>query len=124
MISPDFRPAFSAGLPATIPFGMITSQESDARLLVFAIFLSIGEYCTPRNGRLIVLYFVRDVRIYFMSFDESGIAKPSPFAQAATAVLIPTTFPSRLTSGHPLFPGLMAASVWRSHESCSTFPHV
>ncbi len=50
-----------------------------------------------------------------------GIAKPRPIEPAAvpTAVpevrieeLIPTTLPARSTSGPPLLPGLMAASVW------------
>jgi len=57
------------------------------------------------------LYFVTEFNMYSTSFSESGIANPRPFAHAAMAVLIPITLPSRLTSGHPLFPGLIAASV-------------
>jgi len=46
---------------------------------------------------------------------ETGIAKPMPSLPPellAMAVLRPTTSPRRLTSGPPLLPGLMAASVW------------
>ena len=51
-----------------------------------------------------------------------GIAKPTPMLPAwsspvmppvvAMAELTPTTWPSRLTSGPPELPGLIAASVW------------
>ena len=44
-----------------------------------------------------------------------GIAKPTPSYPpelVEMAVLMPITSPSRLTSGPPLLPGLMAASVW------------
>ena len=39
-------------------------------------------------------------------------AKPMFWASARMAVLMPTTCPDALTSGPPLLPGLMAASVW------------
>ena len=45
-----------------------------------------------------------------------GMAKATPLALPdceAMAVLTPITSPSRFTSGPPLEPGLMAASVWR-----------
>ncbi len=42
----------------------------------------------------------------------TGMAKPMPWPLATMAVLIPTTSPLRFTSGPPLFPGLMDASVW------------
>ena len=45
-----------------------------------------------------------------------GMAKPMPSLPPellAMAVLMPMTSPRRLTSGPPLLPGLMAASVWR-----------
>src|SRR3989344_3050202 len=38
------------------------------------------------------------------------------------AVLIPTTSPSRLMSGPPEFPWLMATSVWRTPRKCSIWP--
>ena len=41
-----------------------------------------------------------------------GIEKPIPWAFEATAVLIPITSPRASTSGPPLLPGLIAASVW------------
>ena len=41
-----------------------------------------------------------------------GIAKPIPLAPAAIAVLIPMTLPPASSSGPPLLPGLIAASVW------------
>ncbi len=41
-----------------------------------------------------------------------GIAKPMPFAFSAIAVLIPMTLPPTSRRGPPLFPGLIAASVW------------
>ena len=41
-----------------------------------------------------------------------GIAKPIPWAFEATAVLMPMTAPVASTSGPPLLPGLIAASVW------------
>ncbi len=41
-----------------------------------------------------------------------GMAKPTPCANGTIAVLTPTTEPERSTRGPPLFPGLIAASVW------------
>ena len=44
-----------------------------------------------------------------------GMAKPMPRLPPLVLkmnVLIPITWPSALTSGPPLLPGLMAASVW------------
>ncbi len=41
-----------------------------------------------------------------------GMAKPMPSARASTAVLMPMSTPSISSSGPPLLPGLMAASVW------------
>ena len=41
-----------------------------------------------------------------------GIAKPTPWALVAIAVLIPMTAPVPSSSGPPLLPGLIAASVW------------
>ena len=43
---------------------------------------------------------------------EIGIAKPRPSALVATAVLMPITLPAASSSGPPLLPGLIAASVW------------
>ena len=46
----------------------------------------------------------------------TGMAKPTPSLPPLLlwmAVLMPTTSPSRFTSGPPLLPGLIAASVWR-----------
>jgi len=40
-----------------------------------------------------------------------GMAKPMPSARASTAVLMPMSTPSMFSSGPPLLPGLMAASV-------------
>ena len=45
-----------------------------------------------------------------MSFDISS-AEPGS-ATPATMVLMPTTWPARFTSGPPLLPGLIEASVW------------
>jgi len=45
----------------------------------------------------------------------TGTAKPIPTEPPlpdTMAVLMPTTSPLRFTSGPPLLPGLMAASVW------------
>ena len=44
---------------------------------------------------------------------SAGIAKPMPSAPRAIAVLMPITWPSRLTSGPPELPGLIEASVCR-----------
>ena len=41
-----------------------------------------------------------------------GTAKPMLAARELTAALMPTTSPRALISGPPLFPRLMAASVW------------
>ncbi len=41
-----------------------------------------------------------------------GMAKPMEFAPNTMAVLMPMTSPSILHSGPPLFPRLIAASVW------------
>ena len=40
------------------------------------------------------------------------MANPMPWAEAISAVLIPTTSPLRFKRGPPELPGLMAASVW------------
>ena len=48
-----------------------------------------------------------------------GIAKPIPFESVATAVLIPMTSPTASSSGPPLLPGLIAASVWMRLLSAS-----
>src|SRR6266542_577778 len=42
-----------------------------------------------------------------------AIAKPIPSALPAEAVLMPITRPLASSSGPPLLPSLMAASVWR-----------
>ena len=41
-----------------------------------------------------------------------GMAKPMPVESRSTAVLMPMTAPVASRSGPPLFPGLIAASVW------------
>ncbi len=41
-----------------------------------------------------------------------GMANPMPWPEATMAVLMPTTLPSRSSSGPPELPGLMEASVW------------
>ena len=41
-----------------------------------------------------------------------GIAKPMPWLELATAVLMPMTAPVGSRSGPPLLPGLIAVSVW------------
>lgn len=41
-----------------------------------------------------------------------GMAKPIPSEYSSFIELMPTTSPSRFTSGPPEFPALMAASVW------------
>ena len=41
-----------------------------------------------------------------------GIAKPMPVESRSTAVLMPITAPVASSSGPPLLPGLIAASVW------------
>ena len=41
-----------------------------------------------------------------------GIAKPMPVESRSTAVLMPMTAPAASSSGPPLLPGLIAASVW------------
>lgn len=52
---------------------------------------------------------------------ESAIANPMPLLPETMAVLIPITLPERSSSGPPLFPGLIAASVWISPERLSPF---
>lgn len=48
-----------------------------------------------------------------------GMANPMPCAPARTATLMPITSPLMLSSGPPLLPGLMLASVWiRSPYRC------
>ena len=43
-----------------------------------------------------------------------GMAKPMPWAEEEPALMIPITAPELSTSGPPLLPGLIAASVWMS----------
>src|SRR5438309_11824015 len=42
----------------------------------------------------------------------AGMANPTPWAKGIIAVLIPITLPLMSASGPPLFPGLIAVSVW------------
>ena len=53
---------------------------------------------------------------------EIGIAKPRPWASVETAVLMPMTRPFASSSGPPLLPGLIAASVWSRPVSVSGRP--
>gem|GEM_PF-1415855 len=58
-----------------------------------------------------------DSSIKSIFFCESPIAKPIPSAPSRIAVLIPTIFLLRFTSGHPEFHGLIAVSVCMSQAS-------
>ena len=49
-----------------------------------------------------------------------GIENPIPCPAATIAVLMPITFPSRLRSGPPEFPGLIDASVWMKFSYVAT----
>src|SRR2546425_12481858 len=49
-----------------------------------------------------------------------GIETPIPCPAATIAVLMPITFPSRLRSGPPEFPGLIDASVWMKFSYVAT----
>ena len=53
---------------------------------------------------------------------EIGVAKPRPSALAEAAVLMPMTLPLASSSGPPLLPGLIAASVWRRLVSVTGRP--
>ena len=64
---------------------------------------------TPRNGHS-TLPFFKILSITFLQV-LADTAKPNPCAFSYIIVLIPMTFPSNETSGPPLLPGLIAASV-------------
>ena len=51
-----------------------------------------------------------------------GMAKPRPWASVETAVLMPMTRPLASSSGPPLLPGLIAASVWSRLVSVTGWP--
>lgn len=106
IISPDFRPAFSAGEPETTLETYAPKVES--RLFSRAIEASILVYSTPIYARLAEPVSRRVRSIPFTQ--EIGIAKPIPFP-SETAVLIPITSPAAFTSGPPEFPEFIAASV-------------
>jgi hypothetical protein len=71
--------------------------------------------CSGCTSTPIQLRSTRPVRMIWSTTScttEDGIENPRLFASTKARELIPTTSPERSTSGPPLFPGLMAASVW------------
>ena len=110
-MSPCRKPASSAGLPddtspTSAPFVPEYSKES-ARPSVN------GWIPTPRKPRTTRPSCIR-LSVMFRTM-LIGIANPTPWyppLRVAIAVLMPITCPDRLTSGPPLLPGLIAASVW------------
>src|SRR5206468_936004 len=100
--SPAARPAAAAGLSgetaATSARGL---PSSDSVVLTPRRAVGAGAFPPARPSAM--------DRAWSM-----GMAKPMFWAplSVATAVLMPITWPDRLTSGPPELPGLMAASVW------------
>ena len=54
----------------------------------------------------------------------TGMAKPISWPWLLMAVFMPITSPCKFTSGPPLLPGLIAASVWNTPSSCSEEPRL
>mmetsp|Transcript_131587 Transcript_131587/g.227945 ORF Transcript_131587/g.227945 Transcript_131587/m.227945 type:complete len:208 (-) Transcript_131587:367-990(-) len=68
---------------------------------------------TPSAARLMWPWEISWSTIFFTV--SMGIAKPMPALDCEALIiceLMPTTSPSEFSKGPPLFPGLMAASVW------------
>ena len=110
MTSPRRSPAFSAGESGMTSL-TIAPFSSDTPYAWANSFVS-GWMYTPSHPRRTFPYCTRSFMICFAIF--TGTAKPIPCAKGTMAVLIPTTLPFRSMRGPPLFPGLIAASVWRN----------
>src|SRR3989344_1605184 len=94
--SPTVRPTLSAGEPETTP-GRSASPKISAPELIDKLFsaatsLVTSTYRIPIKGYTILPYFSMSFRSFFKIL--TGSANPTFSAPLATAVLIPTAFPS------------------------------
>ncbi len=101
--SPVFRPAFVGRAAAVTP-------PTFAPALPWAVPTETPRYGWLTFPPLMIAWATSLARL-------PGMAKPtpmlpSPWPEVAIAVLMPTTWPARLTSAPPELPGLIAASVW------------
>src|SRR3972149_902230 len=108
--SPRRRPAFSAGDPLTIsvtnaPIG----SWRPAAAAISGVTCLADTPSQPMSGRPFSL--IEGSTFFTMLM---GMENPRFCPVAMMTVLIPTTPPLILKRGPPLFPGLMAASVWIS----------
>ena len=108
------RPAVAAGLPgwtaAPVPLDVIHAPSVAERPFRAASPASSDWYWMPTQGRT---SFCPASACWVSGIATLiGMAKPIPWADPATAVSIPMTAPLVSTSGPPLLPGLIAASVW------------
>ena len=111
-----FRPAAAAGLPWYTRPIRTPCSGSFACLRSAALRLATSLIPTPRLGVWITPPFpaCNSGRSFLTVF--TGIAKPTPALWPIPPVRIwvftPMTCPALFSSGPPLLPGLMAASVW------------
>mmetsp|Transcript_33688 Transcript_33688/g.104616 ORF Transcript_33688/g.104616 Transcript_33688/m.104616 type:complete len:277 (+) Transcript_33688:230-1060(+) len=113
-----FRPASAAGLPGSMPDTRTPSTASRPFFRSCCEILSVtwsGASIMPKYGCLTWPY--RRSCWTTRTTVSTGMAKPTP-AKApdglAIMVFTPMRQPRALSNGPPLFPGLIAASVWMS----------
>ena len=109
--SPARMPAFSAAepsttwemsAPCTLPRSMLWAMSG---VSVWMLTPSTPRRTSPNLTSWVITDFIM----------LAGIAKPMPMlppVRERIAVLMPTSWPSRLTSAPPELPGLIEASVW------------
>jgi hypothetical protein len=112
MMSPICSSASEAGLESTIR--VMSSPLETLSPMEAAISGVSGRASSPVHTLLTLPYCLNSsITIFAMS---AGIANPIPSVVPSSAenmkVLIPMTCPLLDTSGPPLLPGLIAASVW------------
>ncbi len=112
IMSPAFKPAFSAGPPLVTL--ATRAPRGSSRPKLSAISSVTFWMRTPSHPRRVRPYLM--ICLITGSARAEGIAKPIPTEPPVglkMAVLIPMTLPSILKSGPPEFPRLMDASVCR-----------
>ena len=105
--SPIFNPVFAAFESNAICPTYIPCVDSTFSSIYGIMFLSYANIPSVASSNL--SSFIYASIIGFVMF--IGTAKPIPSADVIFTDVIPTTFPSKLMSGPPLFPGFIVASV-------------
>jgi len=110
-MSPICSPAFAAGPPGVTSLTSTPHvRESPSPAARSGVMVWARAPISPRRTRLVALICSYTLRTMLL-----GAANPMPSLPPdceKIRVLIPITRPSRSSSGPPLLPGLMLASVW------------